>query len=223
VETSEACTFCGTCTDFCMADARRLAGRPYTLDELICEVEKDTIFFDESGGGVTLSGGEPLAQAPFAAAFLDACRERGIATTLETCGFVQPAVFEDAAPRAGLIFFDLKAIDPETHRRYTGVPNGMILRNLEWLVARSAPVTVRIPVIPGVNDSAKEIDGFANYLNRLCPPAVELLPYHRTGMEKYRRLGLTYELADTPEPALGELEHFRDALARAGVNAWIRV
>jgi pyruvate formate lyase activating enzyme len=222
VYTSAACTLCGTCTTVCMAEARQIAGQRYTLDELIAEVEKDVVFFDESGGGVTLSGGEPLSQPVFVTSFLAACRERGISTALETCGFAQPAIFRQAACQAGLVLFDLKCVDPAKHLEYTGVSNDLILRNLEQLVADRRPLTVRIPVIPGVNDSTEDIGGFVEYLSRLRPPAIELLPYHRIGADKYRRLGLPYKLPDTPQPAAADLAPFRDALTHAGLNVTLR-
>ena len=186
--------------------------------DLLEEVEKDTVFFDESGGGVTLSGGEPLSQPAFVTAFLDVCRERGIHTAIETCGFAQPATFWNAASRADLVLFDLKLVDPESHRLHTGVSNQLILGNLEELVRRQRPVTVRIPVIPGINDSEEEIGRFARYLGGLRPAAVELLPYHRIGADKYRRLGIAYKLNDTPQPAAADLAHFRDVLLRAGLQ-----
>jgi pyruvate formate lyase activating enzyme len=222
LRTSSACTLCGTCANFCMAEARQIAGRQYTVEELIAEVEKDTVFFDESGGGVTLSGGEPLSQAVFVNSFLAACRERGIGTTIETCGFVPADVFQQTALKADIVFFDLKLVDSAKHRQYTGAPNDLILRNLEFLTASRRPLTVRIPVIPGVNDTAQDIAEFAKYLSRLRPPAVELLPYHRAGAEKYARLGRTYQLVDTQPPSPADLAGFRDALAQAGVSVTIR-
>ena len=216
--TSDACTFCGQCADVCMAEARQIAGRRYTVSELMAEVEKDLVFFDDSGGGVTLSGGEPLSQPAFAAAFLQACREHGIRTAIETCGFAQPGAFRSVALLADLVMFDLKLVDPEKHRLHTGVANQMILGNLEDLVQRSRPVTVRIPVVPGINDGAGEVAGFAAYLGQLRPQAVELLPYHPMGADKYRRLGAPYKLMQTAAPAAADLAHFRDALQRAGLN-----
>ena len=218
VHTSAACTLCGTCTTVCMAEARQVAGQRYTVDELIAEVQKDVVFFDQSGGGVTLSGGEPLSQPVFITSFLAACRQGGIATTLETCGLAQPAVFQQVALQADLVLFDLKFVHPVKHRQYTGVSNDLILRNLEQLVADQRPLTVRIPVIPGVNDSTEDIGGFVEYLSRLRPPAIELLPYHRIGADKYRRLGLPYKLPDTSQPNAADLAPFRNALTEAGLT-----
>jgi pyruvate formate lyase activating enzyme len=221
VSTSDACTCCGDCTKVCMAEARQVLGRRYTVAELVAEVEKDLIFFDDSGGGVTLSGGEPLSQPAFTAAFLRACKERGIGTVLETCGFAPPDTFLNTALLADRILFDLKLVDPEKHRLHTGVPNDRILRNLEALIARDCAVTVRIPVIPGINDLVKDVAQFAAYLANLRPGQVELLPYHRIGAGKYQRLGMQYKLDDTPQPAPEELARFRDVLTRAGLHVTV--
>jgi pyruvate formate lyase activating enzyme len=189
--------------------------------ELIAEVEKDLVFFDDSGGGVTLSGGEPLSQPAFAAAFLSACKERGIGTVIETCGFAQPAIFLSTALLAGHILFDLKLVDPEAHRLHTGVSNDLILYNLAALIARNCNVTVRIPVIPGINDGPEDMAQFAECLATLRPRQVELLPYHRIGSDKYRRMGMQYQLEDTPQPAAVDLAHFRDVLTRAGLHVTV--
>ena len=220
--TSDACTLCGHCAQICMAEARQIAGRRYALSELMAEIEKDLVFFDDSGGGVTLSGGEPLSQPAFAAAFLGACREHGISTAIETCGFAQPAAFRAVALAADLVLFDLKLVDREKHMRYTGAANDLILTNLEELVALGRPVAVRIPVVPGINDSAEDIAAFEGYLRTLRPQAIELLPYHHIGADKYRRLGRTYPLGNARQPAAADLVAFRNALARAGLNVTLR-
>ena len=220
VRTSDRCTLCGTCVDSCQAEARQLAGRRIALGEVVREIEKDLVFFEESGGGVTLSGGEPAAQPRFAAALLRACRERGIHTVLETCGYARTDVFLRVALLAAEVLFDLKLLDPVRHRHYTGVSNRRILQNLEQLARRQA-VVVRIPVIPGINDSPEDVRQFADYLAAIPIRRVELLPYHRFGAEKYRRLGWTYKLTDTPEPAPAEIALFRGALAETGLNATV--
>jgi pyruvate formate lyase activating enzyme len=218
IRTSDACILCGRCAEVCMAEARRIAGRRYSVRELLAEAEKDLIFFEESGGGVTLSGGEPLSQPAFAAAFLRACRAHGIHTAIETCGFAGPDTFRAVALAADLVLFDLKLMNREKHREYTGVSNDLILANLEHLAARAHPLIVRIPVVPGINDTAEELAAFEAWLKRLRPPAVELLPYHQIGADKYRRLGLTYQLRETPRPAGADLARIRDTLARDGLN-----
>lgn len=216
--TSDDCRYCGTCAETCAAEARQIVGKRYSVSELIAEVERDLVFFDESGGGVTLSGGEPVAQPAFAAAFLAACRARGIRTAMETCGFARPETFRSVALLADLILFDLKLADSEKHAAYTGVPNGTILANLEDLVRRGRAVTVRIPVVPGINDAAADIAGFAECLERIRPREIELLPYHDIGAGKYRRLGLTYRMNGTGQPGAEQLAAFRDTLARQGLN-----
>ncbi len=217
LRTGDTCKRCGHCLEFCMAEARQIAGRPCTVEELLREVERDLIFFEESGGGVTLSGGEPLSRPQFVSAFLRGCRDRGIPTAIETCGFAHPDVFLEVASLAGLVLFDLKLVDPEKHRRYTGVANSGILRNLEALARLRHPMKVRIPVVPGINDSADDAGAFARCLAPLGVP-VELLPYHAIGAEKYRRLNRIYRLNGTPEPAPADLARFRNRLMFAGVN-----
>jgi len=216
------CRNCGQCTEACQAEARQIAGRRLTVAELVAEIERDLVFFEESGGGVTLSGGEPLAQPRFVSALLAACRDRGIPTVLDTCGYAPTAVFLNVALAAGLVLFDLKLMDPASHKQYTGVSNRRILGNLKELVARGRPVIVRIPVMPGINDTDDEVSQFARYLAALPVTQVELLPYHHIGAGKYKRLGLTYRLGDAPRPTPADLARFRDALVRAGLNVRIR-
>jgi pyruvate formate lyase activating enzyme len=222
VRTSALCRRCGQCTEVCQAEARQIAGRRMTVGELVAEIERDLIFFEESGGGVTLSGGEPLAQPRFVSALLGACRERGIGTVLDTCGYAPSSVFLNVALAADLVLFDLKLMDPARHKQYTGVSNRRILGNLKELVARGREVIVRIPVMPGINDTDDEIRQFARYLAKLPASEVELLPYHHIGAGKYKRLGLTYRLREATQPAAADLARFRDALARAGLNVRVR-
>ena len=195
-----------------------MAGRSVSLGGLLAEIERDLIFFEESGGGVTLSGGEPLAQPRFVRALLAACRERGIHTAIETCGYAHADVFSAIAPLANLLLFDLKLVDSAKHKRYTGVGNRPILANLSRAAASGLPVKVRIPVVPGVNDAAEDIAQFAACLTQLGLRDVELLPYHRTGVEKYRRLGWSDRMPATAEPAPHDLASFAATLRTAGLN-----
>ena len=218
VRTLGACRHCGRCTEVCVAEARQIAGRRFTVGQLLTEIEKDLVFFEESGGGVTLSGGEPMAQPHFVSALLSECRRRRIRTAVETCGFAESNTFLSVALLAGLVLFDLKLVDAEKHQQQTGVSNRPILRNLEELVARGRAVTVRIPVVPGINDAEEDIGQFAGYLAKLGVRRVELLPYHGAGVGKYRRLGLTYRLNQTPPPAEPGLARFRSGLVQAGLT-----
>jgi pyruvate formate lyase activating enzyme len=223
LRTTALCRRCGHCTEVCQAEARQIAGQRLTIGEIVTEIEKDLIFFEESGGGVTLSGGEPLAQPRFVSALLRACRDRGIRTAMETCGYASSGVFLDVALLADLVLFDLKLMDPVKHKQYTGVSNRRILGNLGELVARGRAVTVRIPVMPGINDTDDEIGQFARRLAELHVSRVELLPYDNIGAGKYKRLGLTYRLGDATRPTAADLARFRDALARAGLNVRVRL
>ena len=172
---------------------------------------------------MTLSGGEPLAQPRFVSALLSACRDRGIPAAIDTCGYAHSAVFLDVALAADMVLFDLKLMDPVKHKQYTGVSNRRILANLEALVAHGQKVTVRIPVIPGINDADDDIRQFAGYLAELPVKQVELLPYNDIGAGKYKRLSLTYRLPDSPRPTAADLGRFRDALTRAGLNVRVRL
>jgi pyruvate formate lyase activating enzyme len=219
--TTDACTRCGHCTEFCVAEARRIAGRRVTLSELLREIERDLVFLEESHGGVTLSGGEPVSQPRFAAALLRACRERGLRTALETSGFAPPESFLEVAPLADLVLFDLKLMDPGRHREFAGTWNARIHQNLEALIALGGAVTVRIPVVPGVNDTADELMRMTRYLGRIRPKKIELLPYHAAGSGKYGRLGWTYRLAGTPEPTPEDMNRFAAAFVQDGLDVHI--
>ncbi len=216
------CQRCGFCLDYCQADARRIAGKRIALSELVSEIERDTVFFEESGGGVTLSGGEPASQPRFVLALLRACRARAIHTALETSGFLLRETFLEIAMEANAVMFDLKLMDEDLHRRYTGVANTRIRENLEALVRAGRKPIVRIPVVPGVNDGAVEARRFARYLADLGISEIELLLYHRNGSEKYRRLGSAYSLAETPEARLEHTARLAAALEREGLFARIR-
>ena len=211
IRPTELCERCGACVEVCVAMAREILGRQMTVTEVMREVERDIVFYEESGGGMTLSGGEPLLQPGFAAALLDACRARSIHTVLETCGLAPGEVLLDTARKADLVLYDLKVLDPSKHREYTGAPNRAILANLEALTGAGYPVVVRLPVIPGVNDGEADIREFVRFLARLGIRRVDLLPYHRIGIDKYRRLGRPYRL---PETAAPDAAHNRAVAAR---------
>jgi pyruvate formate lyase activating enzyme len=198
---TDDCQLCATCVDACGAEARSVAGRTMTVTEIVAEIERDVVFVDESGGGVTFTGGEPFGQPELLEGLLHACRARRIHTTIETCGAAPRQSVLRIGGLADLILYDLKTLDPARHRQYTGAPNRNILENLEALVAAGRPVTVRIPVVPGVNDGAADVRAACDYLAKLHLTRVDLLPYHRAGAEKYRRLGREYRMEQTVPPA----------------------
>lgn len=208
------CDACGECTEACPSGARTIAGRPWTVPELVAEIEKDRIFLGQSGGGVTFSGGEPLLQPEFLREAIDACRAAGLHTAVETSGFGSRLAI-DAAARADLILFDLKILDDERHRRYTGVSNRVILENFAYLAPRHPDLRVRIPVIPGINDALRNLAGIGALAKVHGVNRIDLLPYHTAGLAKYDRLGRPYALPDVatlaPEalgPARQHLEEF---------------
>lgn len=194
------CEGCGGCVEACLSSAREILGREMSVEEVLREAERDRVFYEESGGGVTLSGGEPLLQPEFTLALLAACRTRGLHTALETCGLAPESVMLAAAARADLVLYDLKVLDAEKHRRYTGAPNDGILGNLRALAGAGRPPVVRLPVIPGINDSEEDLAACARFLAQLGLRRLDLLPYHCIGIEKYWRLGRSYRLPETAPP-----------------------
>ena len=190
------CERCGVCADACFADARERIGREMTVDAVMAEILADTAFYDESGGGVTLTGGEPLAQREFTLALLWACKAREIHTALDTCGYASWSVLDQVRRYVDLFLYDLKQMDDARHREVTGAPVGPILANLRALAEHGHAVRLRVPVIPGVNDddeSIRQIAAFAASLPRL--DGIDLLPYHTTAADKYRRMNRPYVLA----------------------------
>ena len=185
-----ACLRCGACVEACPADARELLGRMHDVRELMDLVERDRPFFEVSGGGVTFSGGEPLNQPGFLTACLRACRDRGLHTAVDTCGLAPRDVMLEVAGLADLILYDLKQMDPEAHRRHTGVGNRLILENLRLLSATETEIWIRVPLIPGVNDGVTHLEDLGVFLASLPRRhRVFLLPYHAIAAGKTTRLG----------------------------------
>ncbi len=192
--------------EVCLPGALELTGRRKSAKEILDLLEDDRIYFDESSGGVTFSGGEPFAQPEFLRELLEGCRDRELDVVLDTCGHVDPGTFRELAPLASHLLFDLKLMDEERHEAFTGVHNRWILENLRWVTrnggaGRMPSVTVRIPLIPGVNDDEENLRAVTRFLNELdSPPEVDLLPYHRLGVGKYDRIGREYQLSEAVPP-----------------------
>ncbi len=218
------CEMAGACVDACLPGALEIVGRKISVDEALKILEDDRIYFDESRGGVTLSGGEPFSQPEFLKEVLIECRERDLKAVLDTCGHVAPDIFRDIAPLASHLLFDLKLLDEERHEAFTGVHNRWILENLRWVATQSPPsLTVRIPLIPGVNDDRENLLATAEFLAGLSAvPAVDLLPYHRLGVDKYERMGREYELSDTHPPPTDRLEVAVRILEDSGLSVTVR-
>ena len=196
----ETCVSCGKCAQVCPANALSVAGEAITPQALLPRLLEDRMFFDASGGGVTLSGGEPLAQPEFATEVLRLLKAEGIHTALDTCLFASRKTLEGVLPWTDLFLVDIKAMDSGLHQRCTGVPNGPILENIRYLDQTGASMEARIPFVPGWN--ADQIGPIADFLASLRhPPKVKLLPYHDYGNAKLERLGKEITKITPPDPA----------------------
>lgn len=176
-------------------------GRTIAVDELMAMVEKDVLFYDESGGGVTFSGGEPLWQPAFLEAAAKACSDRDLHTVLDTSGYAPAEVAKRLFPCFRLVLYDLKMMDEKKHKQLTGASNRIILQNIETLVSLKIPFRIRIPVIPGMTDDDANIGQLVRFIQSLKEvQGVDLLPYHRTGDGKYKRMGLAGVMKRTNPP-----------------------
>lgn len=192
-----ACNDCLLCAEACPSLALNVYGYEVTVDQALNRVEEDEVFYARSGGGLTLSGGDPLFQPEFAISLLREARRRRIDTCMETCGYVPWPALKEAAQYLNSLFYDIKCIEEEVHQRGTGVSNSMILGNLAKLKEAfpQLPVKVRTPVIPGYNDNEKEIGKIVDFIKSMPNTTYELLAYHRMGTPKYGYLGRDYLLS----------------------------
>jgi len=188
------------------------------VDEVLAEVLRDRVFYEESGGGVTFSGGEPLMQHAFLAEALVACRAEGLHTAVDTSGYAPQEQLLALAPLVDSFLYDLKLMDPERHRALTGVSNAPILDNLRALGARHNDIRVRIPIIPGFNDDDANLAAAARFAASVRGVrSVELLPYHRAGLQKFARLGREYRLADVQSPPRERVEQLAEVFRAHGL------
>ncbi len=196
------CDACGKCAEACSHDALQLVGREMRIDEVLAELEKDRAFYRRSGGGITIGGGEPLLQYRFTAKLLEAAEDAYLHTAIETCGHAPWTHFEIVLRHVDLLQIDLKHMDPEKHKALTGKTNELILENLKRVLSVKEPedVIIRIPVIPGCNDSVENIRQSARFVAELGFKQIELIPYHRLGVSKYSQYGMIYPL-DVAESA----------------------
>ncbi len=220
------CIMCGSCADACPTLAIEIVGKKMTVDEIMKELEKDRVFFDESGGGVTFSGGEALSQPEFLIEMLDACGKAEIHRTLDTTGLAPTKKLLEIAQRVDLFLYDLKIMDPEKHRKYCGVDNALILKNLRALAESGASINIRIPFIKGVNSDDANIKATAEFIATLPgattrPIWVNLLPFHNIAAKKYERLGETCDLSGMEEPSKEELNHAVELFKQYNVRARI--
>lgn len=204
------------------AENRETIGRMVSVEEVLREIEKDTIFYDQSGGGATFSGGEPLMQADFLLALLNACAEREIHRALDTCGYASWAAFEKILPRVNLFLYDLKLMDEAEHLRYTGVSNIPILNNLQKLSGTGIPLIIRIPLIPGVTDTEENLGQIAEFIRPLKNiQRVGLLPYNLLSEDKRKRFGLPDRLGHLEVQSAEELSRVEDRFVSMGYEVKI--
>jgi pyruvate formate lyase activating enzyme len=212
------CDHCGKCAEVCYAGAREMIGRRISSAELLDDILRDVPFFDQSGGGVTFTGGEPLAQVEFLEDVLQRCKEHNLHTAVDTCGHTSWENFQAILPFTDLFLFDLKLIDEERHQHYTSVTNRMILNNVRSLSESGARILVRIPLIPEVNDDEASIHQFASFLTSLpYLEGVALMPYHTIGVAKYEALGMQYKLSTLQPPPLEHIKQVEGLFASAGL------
>ena len=216
------CKLCLECAAVCSADAREVVGKTMTVQEVMAEVTKDIPFYDESGGGVTFSGGEPLMQPRFLLALLEACGRIGIHRAVDTSGYAGTDVLLKVAEKTDLFLYDLKHMDGGLHQKYTGVGNELILENLRQLVAVGANLHIRFPVIPGMNDQPKNIESAALFLQQLGGiDRVDILPYHDVMLGKYERFGRTFLPGQLPRPDPGHLNRIAETFSGFGLRVSI--
>ncbi|NWK56160.1 glycyl-radical enzyme activating protein [Verrucomicrobiaceae bacterium N1E253] len=219
----EAFALCGANEeeDACASDEDEDVLQQMTVAEMVKEVEKDVAYYDRSGGGVTVSGGEPLMQAGFVEAFLRECRRRELHTAVDTSGHASQTAVEMVAQWADLILYDIKSIDDESHALWTGVGNKRILENLKRLNDLEVEVWIRLPLIPGVNDDPVTLETTLTFLQSTRFRRISLLPYHRIGEGKYRNLGLDYRMGGVEPHSPEQLERIRRQIAEAGFEPHI--
>lgn len=210
----ERCIACGLCLDQCPRNARDLVGRIIKKEEMIKEILKDRIFFEESDGGVTFSGGEPLMQGDFLKEVLLACKEEGIHTTLDTSGFAPINLIKEIVPYVDLFLYDIKFIDDVKHIKYTGVSNKQIIENFKYITSIGKRVFARVPIIPGINNSDEDIRALGEFLKNSGIEQVNLLPYHNISMGKYAKLSRNYSLKEVIEPTDEEMNEVSNLLSK---------
>lgn len=215
------CRGCGECAKTCYAEALVLRGRVMTVEQVLAEVRKDVPFYENSGGGMTISGGEPLYQPEFTLALLKAARAEGLHTCLDTSGYAPWSVLEQMLPYVNMVLYDLKGVSPAEHRARTGRPNSMIMHNLQAMASDGVAIKIRLPMVPGYNDSEAAVREVAQFVAALRHvPPLEILPYHKLGEGKYEALGIRNGLHLEP-PARATVEALAAVVRSLGVECQV--
>jgi pyruvate formate lyase activating enzyme len=213
------CTGCGLCSSVCYYQALVLNGKPISVESVFDAVKRDAMFYQPSGGGVTVSGGEVLLQPQFVSSLLEVCRRKGIHTCIETSGYGSESALQQILPFLDYVLFDLKLMNSNRHLIYTGKTNELILANAGIVAQNQAEFLFRMPLIPGVNDDPENIRQTAKFLQALGPRAlrIELMPYHRLGTGKYESLDRIYPMAELTSPELEQVERVKNAFHELGI------
>lgn len=216
-----ACDLCGICADVCPTKAMEMSGRPATVEEVMKVVKRETVMMDQSEGGITISGGEPLMQPDFLIELLDACGREGIHRAVDTSGFAKTETLLEVAKRTDLFLYDLKTMDPDKHKKFTGISNEKILSNLKVLAESGAEINIRIPLIQGVNTDEQNIRDTAAFIAALAgpPKPVNLLVYHNIAINKHNKLGQAYDFTGLAEPAREDISRAIAIFAEFGLQA----
>lgn len=214
-----ACIACGECAEPCLGEALSLCGREMTVDEVFDVVTEDVAFYESSGGGVTLSGGECLLQADFCVGLLRKLKERGINCNVDTCGYVDKSAIDKVAPYTDVFLYDIKHIDSSLHKRYTGVPNERIIENLRYISSLGKDVEVRIPLIPNINDDDATLEKIASLLSEIeTVKKVKILPYNNLAVSKYENIGKKNTMPDEVPQSCERLEEIAEILRKHNLN-----
>jgi pyruvate formate lyase activating enzyme len=213
------CDLCAKCEDVCVYEALEVVGRELTTQQVMDEIEKDKVFFDESGGGITFSGGEPLVQLDFLEGLIREIKKKNIHVALDTSGYISFEDLDKISDKVDLFLYDLKMMDEEKHEQYTGVSNKLILENLKKLVERGKSVAVRIPLISGINDDDQSIQRFVEYLQSIKNiKQINLLSYHKGGSEKHKRLRRERSPQTFQTPSDERIKEIKKILSNAGFS-----
>lgn len=215
------CAHCGVCLDYCLQNIREIAGKHYTIKALMEEIEKDKVFYEQSGGGVTFSGGEVFAQdMDYMEELLSKLHGKGYRIDLDTSGYAPFHQIKRLLPYVDTFLYDVKIMDTDLHKRYTGVDNHLILENLKKLSEEQAAIWIRIPVIGGVNNTTAHMEAIAKFIKaeKISIRQIHLLPYHNTGSGKYKRLNREYKGEDYYPPTNNELNNYVTVFQQYGFN-----
>jgi pyruvate formate lyase activating enzyme len=217
----DQCNLCGECCQVCPTGALAIVGKQVSLEEVLREIDKDSIFYDESKGGVTVSGGEPLLQLDFLDALLKECKDRDIRTAVDTCGYASRGTIDKISHKVDLFLYDIKTMDEKKHMKYTGVSNKPILENLKRLAEDGSNIQIRFPIVPGINDDKENVTATAEFVASCRIKNVSLLPYHRAGIEKYKDLSRAYKLKKIQTPSDQDLRLIEEELEIFGLKVRI--